>query len=46
MCLVKFNTVRFRCENCKFFDRVESCKELVRRIVSCLVKLSAARCLI
>ena len=40
MCLVKFNTVRFS------FDRVESCKELVRRIVRCLVKLSAARCLI
>ena len=29
--------------NCKLFDRVEICKEFVRRIVSCLNELRAAR---
>ena len=32
--------------NCKVFDLVEYCKVYNVRIVSCLVKLRAARCLI
>ena len=27
------------------FDLVESCKEFVRRIVRCVIKLNTARCL-
>ena len=33
-------------ENCKVFDRVESCKEFVRRIVRCLIELRAVRSLL
>ena len=32
--------------NCKLFDRVEICKESVRRIVRCLIELRSARCLL
>ena len=31
--------------NCKLFDRVEICKEFVRRIVRCLIELRSARSL-
>ena len=29
--------------NCKLFDRVEICKEFVRRIVVCLIELRSVR---
>ena len=32
--------------NCKLFDRVESCKEFVRRIVRCLNELRSVRSLL
>ena len=32
--------------NCKVFDRVEICKEFVRRIVKCLTELRSVRSLL
>ena len=32
--------------NCKLFDRVDFCKEFVRRIVRCLIELRSARSLL
>ena len=44
--LIELRVVRSLLEDCEVFDRVESCKEIVRRIVRYLIELRVVRSLL